>query len=118
MEFSPCPASPNCASTEATDPRHAVAPFYLARFDAWPEIRTLILGQPRTRLVEQGENWLRAECCSALFGFVDDLAVELRVAASTLAIRSAARTGHYDFGVNRRRIEALRTVLHARGIVR
>lgn len=118
MEFAPCPATPNCASTEATDPRHAVAPFYLARFDAWPEIRTLILGQPRTRLVEQGENWLRAECRSVVFGFVDDLAVELRFDQRTLALRSASRLGRYDFGVNRRRLEALRTALRARGIVR
>ena len=111
MELPPCPASPNCVSTEATDPRHAVAPFFLLRDDAWPEIRTAVLALPRTKLVEQGENFLRAECRSALAGFVDDLTVELRVAQRTLALRSAARTGYYDFGVNRRRIEKLRRYL-------
>ncbi len=118
MDFPPCPASPNCVSTEATDSRHAVAPLFLARDDAWPEIRALVLELPRTKVVDQGENFLHAECRSALAGFVDDLTVELRVAPRTLAVRSAARTGYYDFGVNRRRIEKLRAALQARGIVR
>lgn len=118
MDFPPCPASPNCVSTDATDPRHAVATLFLVRDDAWPEIRTLVLGLPRTTLVEQGENFLRAECRSALAGFIDDLTVELRVAQRTLALRSGARTGCYDFGVNRRRIEKLRAALQSSGIVR
>ncbi len=118
MEFPPCPASPNCVSTEATDPRHAVAPLFLAREDAWPEIRSVVLELPRTKLVEQGENFLRVECRSALAGFVDDLTVELRIAQRTLAVRSASRVGYYDFGVNRRRVESLRATLRGRGIVR
>lgn len=118
MEFPPCPASPNCASTEATDKRHAVAPLFLARDDAWPEIRSVVLELPRTTVVEQGDNFLRVECRSALAGFVDDLTVELRVAQRTLALRSASRVGYYDFGVNRRRLETLRAALRARGIVR
>ena len=118
MDFPPCPTSPNCVSTEAADSRHAVAPLFLVRDDAWPEIRTLVLGLPRTTLAEEGENFLHAECRSALAKFVDDLTVELRVAQGTLALRSASRTGYYDFGVNRRRIETLRAALQARGIVR
>lgn len=118
MEFPPCPSSPNCASTEATASRYAVAPLALARTDAWPEIRATVLALPRTTVVEEGEHFLRVECRSALAGFVDDLLVELRLPRGTLAIRSAARTGYYDFGVNRRRIEKLRGALQARGIVR
>ena len=118
MELPPCPASPNCVSTEASDARHAVAPFVLLRDDAWPEIRAAVLALSRTKVVEQSENSLRAECRSALVGFIDDLTVELRIAQHTLALRSAARTGYYDFGVNRRRIEQLRDALRARGIVR
>lgn len=49
--------------------------------------------------------------------FKDDLAlrVEPRGTASTLHIRSASRTGRYDFGVNRRRIERFMDTL--RGVI-
>ncbi len=118
MEFPRCASSPNCVSTEATDARHAVAPLQLAREDAWPEIRTTVLALPRTTLAAEGANFLRAECRSALFGFVDDLTVELCRGSRTLAVHSAARRGYYDFGVNRRRVEELRRTLHVRGIIR
>ena len=118
MRFATCPTSPNCVSTEATDRRHGLAPYFLARKDAWPEIRAAVLALPRVRLVDDREGSLRAECRSALAGFIDDLAVQVHENGEELAVRSAARLGYYDFGVNRRRAEALRKILRARGIIR
>ena len=48
---------------------------------------------PRTKVVEQGENFLRAECRSAFAGFIDDLTVELRTRAThaRVALRRAHR---------------------------
>ena len=51
-------------------------------------------------------------------GFVDDLELHLRPAGDIIAIRSASRVGLSDLGVNRRRVEDLRTVLISRGIIR
>ncbi len=118
--MSPCPASPNCVSTEALDKCHAVEPFRLTRAGAavWPEIRAAVLSLSRTRLTEERENYLRAECRSLVFRFVGDLEVELRAQEDVAAVRSAARTGYYDFGVNRRRVEKLRQLLRSRGIIR
>ncbi len=65
----------------------------------------------------EGEDNLKAECRSALFGFVDDLELQFRAPENILALRSAARLGHYDFGVNRVRVEELRRFLKARGIL-
>ncbi len=118
--LAPCPASPNCVSTEATDARHHIAPFQLASGDAeaWGKLRTAVLSLPRTRLQEERENYLRLECRSAVFGFVDDLELERRPAEQALAIRSASRLGRYDFGVNRRRTDRLRRLLRDRGLLR
>lgn len=117
--FAPCPDSPNCVSSDARDSRHAIAPF-VAKGSAekiWPQIRAAILEQPRTRLVAEESNYLHAECRSAVLKFADDLELQLRPEKNLLAVRSASRSGYYDFGVNRRRVEKLRTLLQKRGLI-
>lgn len=114
-----CPGTPNCVCSDAADPSHAVAPFHLAvpAADAWRAAAAAIGRMVRCRIVEDTGGYLRAECRSALFGFVDDLELELRPEAAVLAVRSGSRTGRYDFGVNRRRVERLRALLRGAGIL-
>ncbi len=116
--FAPCPAAPNCVSSDARDPRHAIAPFIpkSPAEETWPEIRAAILALPRTRLVVDDESYLHAECRS-LLGFTDDLEIQRRPGENAIAVRSAARSGYYDFGVNRRRVETLRGLLQKRGLI-
>jgi uncharacterized protein (DUF1499 family) len=118
--FAACPASPNCVSSDARDSRHAIAPFLLKAppTNLWPEVRAAVLTLPRTRVVAEDDHDLHAECRSSVFGFVDDLEVQLRPGERLLAVRSASRSGYYDFGVNRRRVESLRGALQQRGLIR
>ena len=118
--FAPCPPSPNCVSSDAIDSRHAIAAFALAPGAAqrWPEIRTALLSLPRLSLTSEGPRYLRAQGRSAVLGFIDDLELQLRPREGIVAVRSASRSGYYDFGVNRRRVEQLRRLLQARGLVR
>ncbi len=118
--LAPCPASPNCVSSDARDARHAIAPLALAAppQEAWRAARDAVAALPRTRIVEETADSLHAECRSALFGFVDDLELELRAAEGAIAVRSASRLGYSDLGVNRRRVESLRAALRERGVVR
>ena len=51
------------------------------------------------------------------FGFVDDINVILDTDTNLIHIRSASRTGHSDFGVNRKRIEALRLQLQKAHVI-
>jgi uncharacterized protein (DUF1499 family) len=46
-------------------------------------------------------------------GFLTTSSCGFRLNDNTIAVRSAARTGYYDFGVNRRRVEKLRKQLRA-----
>lgn len=117
-KFTACPASPNCVSSDASDETHKVLPFqlYVATADVWKIAKQVVLKLPRTQIITETSNYLHAECTSAIFGFVDDLELHLRPADSIIAIRSASRLGHSDFGVNRKRIEALRSTLIKRGI--
>lgn len=111
--LAPCPASPNCVSSDADDPRHAVAPLPAPgpAEQAWAAARDAVLALPRTTLVREEPGYLHAECRSALFGFVDDLELHLRPEQGLIAVRSASRLGYSDMGVNRRRVEALRAKL-------
>lgn len=118
--FAPCPDSPNCVSSDATDASHRAEPFeiILPADTAWRLAREAVSSLPRTKITQATDNYLHAECTSAVFRFVDDLELELRTEKGVIAVRSASRTGYSDFGVNRRRVENLREVLRSRGVVK
>jgi uncharacterized protein (DUF1499 family) len=115
-----CPLSPNCVSSDDADISHRIPAFQLARpaDGAWRKVRSTIAGQPRTKIITQSHDYLHAECSSWFFGFVDDLELHLRATQDIIAVRSAARLGHSDFGVNRKRIENLRIELIKQGVIR
>ncbi|HCF05083.1 MAG TPA: DUF1499 domain-containing protein [Desulfomicrobiaceae bacterium] len=117
-KLAPCPASPNCVSSDAQDHEHRITPLYTIGppEDAWMAARNWVANLPRTRIVTERADYLHAECRSALFGFVDDLELNLRPSERIIAVRSAARLGYSDFGVNRRRVEALRAALIRQGV--
>lgn len=118
--LAPCPSTPNCVSSDATDEGHAIDALALAAEPgvAWTAARDAVAALPRTTVVTQSEGYLHAECASALFGFVDDLELQLRPDDGIIAVRSASRLGRSDLGVNRKRVEGLRETLRAEGIVR
>ncbi len=118
--FSDCPASPNCVSSDAQDELHTIAPFKLnvPADQAWAEIKAAVMQLSRTHLVSEEYGYLHAESRSLIFRFVDDLQLQLREQEGIIAVYSASRVGHSDFGVNRQRIEELRQHLIQRGIIK
>jgi uncharacterized protein (DUF1499 family) len=74
----------------------------------------LVRALPGVEIVTQTDGYLHAECSSRLLGFVDDLECLLDRTADVIHVRSAARLGRRDFGVNHARIETLRARLSAR----
>lgn len=114
-----CPPSPNCVCSDHHDSEHHVPPFALLApaEQAWEAVRQAVMQLPRTRIVAEGRGYLHAECRSAVFRFVDDLQLQLREQEGIIAVRSASRLGHSDFGVNRKRVETLRAALAARNAI-
>lgn len=119
-KFAPCRPTPNCVSSDATDSAHAIPAFQLVvpPVEAWRALRAVVESLPRVQIVTVSEDYLHAECSSAFFGFVDDLELHLRASQNMIAVRSAARLGHSDFGVNRKRVESLRGLLRQQGVIR
>lgn len=116
----PCPKSPNCVSSEAADADHRIAPLALEMpaEKAWPIVREVVGGWPRTRILVEEADYLHAECVTALVRFVDDLELLLNAERSEIAVRSASRVGWWDLGTNHRRVAALAGELRRRGAVR
>lgn len=50
--------------------------------------------------------------------FVDDLELHLRPEQNLIAVRSAARLGSSDLGVNRKRVEKLRSLLRREAVIK
>jgi uncharacterized protein (DUF1499 family) len=114
-----CPSSPNCVSSTATDSGHAIEPFSLAvtAEEAWPALRKSVVALQRTALVADGPDYIHAECSSSLLGFVDDLELALSSDGSAILVRSASRLGYSDMGVNRQRVDELRSALQEAGVI-
>ncbi len=115
----PCPTSPNCVSSLATDKTHFIAPFKIIGTinTASLALKNALLSQSRTVITQETENTLHAEATSLVFRFVDDVDVLLDSETRLFHIRSASRVGYGDFGVNRKRVEALRSQLQAAGVI-
>ena len=119
--LAPCPASPNCVSSDAAtdDATHYVAPLVLRTGpeQGWQAAQAAVTKLPRTEIITESPGYLHAESTSALMGFVDDLELELRPNDGVIAVRSASRLGYGDMGVNRSRVEKLRGMLIEQGVV-
>ncbi len=106
----PCPDRPNCVSTQATDSGHAIAPLAMHNDPsaAMSDLADAIRAMPGATVVTAGPDYLHAEFASTVFGFVDDVEFVPDAQANVIHVRSAARLGVSDFGVNRRRVDMIR----------
>jgi uncharacterized protein (DUF1499 family) len=113
--LAPCPASPNCVSSQAGDADHRIAPIaYMGNAaEAMARLARVITAQPGATIVAQHDGYLYATFQTPLMGFVDDVEFVADPARNVIQLRSASRLGHRDFGVNRKRIEMLRSAFEA-----
>ncbi len=114
-QLAPCPSSPNCVSTQATNPRHAIEPLrFTGSADAARDRLVQVLkAQPRAKIITQTDNYIHAEFTSRLFRFVDDVEFFIDEEKSVIHFRSASRVGYSDLGANRQRMEGIRQAFDA-----
>ncbi len=112
--LSPCAPRPNCVSSLPQEaPARRVEPIAYAvpLEEALAAVRNALASLPRVRIVTVRPDYLHAEFASRLFRFVDDVEFHFDDLHKRIHVRSASRLGYWDFGVNRRRVEALRARL-------
>ncbi len=108
--FTPCPSSPNCVSTFATDEQHRIEPLTFS--GSLPEAKVrmynVVTDMPRVTVITNAPNYIHAEFRSALWRFVDDVEFYFDEENSLIQMKSASRLGYGDGGVNRARMEEIR----------
>jgi uncharacterized protein (DUF1499 family) len=108
--LAPCPSSPNCVSSTASDAKHRVEALSFSGppSAALERLRAAIAAMPRAQIVRSTPTSLHAEFTSRLLRFVDDVDCVVDERAGVIHIRSASRVGYSDLGVNRKRVEEIR----------
>ncbi len=116
-QLAPCPSTPNCVVSQQADGEHAIAPIrYQRDRDTAREILLKILTRvPRTEVVTQTDDYILIKSASKLLGFVDDAEFYFPPDQKVIHLRSAARLGESDLGVNRRRLEQIRLAMQELG---
>ena len=110
-----CPSSPNCVCSfeEKSDDKHFIEPFSFSSSEkeVITKLKEILKDMARTKIVEETENYIAAECTSLIFRFTDDLEFYIDAENKLIHFRSASRVGHSDLGVNRKRIDAIKEKL-------
>ncbi|MCH8263811.1 MAG: DUF1499 domain-containing protein [Proteobacteria bacterium] len=102
--LTPCPESPNCVSSFASDEKHSIDPISASL----EQIEGALLQLPAANIVSASADYLYAEFTSRIMGFVDDVEFLHDRASGLTHVRSASRLGYSDLGANRKHIESIR----------
>lgn len=102
----PDPKPNNVCSEVGAQPERSVAPLK-AKFS---DVADAIEATGGT-ITARSDDYISATYMSKIFKFVDD--VEIRRDGDIVQIRSASRVGYSDRGVNRKRVEMIRTQLQS-----
>ena len=107
---------PNWVSSQASadDSKHFIEPLRASGpiEEAWKTLERALRAMPGATVVTSSPGYLHVEFASRVMGFVDDVEFALDGAAGVIHVRSGARLGIDDLGVNRKRIEQIRSALH------
>lgn len=116
-KLAPCPNSPNCVSTQSQDPRHQIdpIPYTTSPAEAKATLLQIIRSMERTRIIKDDPTYIHAEFRTKGIGYVDDVELYLDQEARVIHFRSSARLPYWDWGVNRKRMEDIRTAFEAAG---
>jgi uncharacterized protein (DUF1499 family) len=106
----PCAGTPNGVCSECDNPIVRIDPFSFAGSaeQAWAALQPII--KDNGGVVRKAEKeYLWATFLIPVFGFVDDVEFRLSLQEGVIHVRSSSRLGFSDLGVNRGRVEQLRT---------
>jgi uncharacterized protein (DUF1499 family) len=103
-----CPNKPNCINTEyANNISQYLPPLAISnlKLDRALLLSKEVIIEMGGEIIKEEKNYLAAKFTSKFFSFVDDFEIRCCDRLNQLHIRSAARIGYSDFGVNKRRVE-------------
>jgi len=114
-QLKPCPNTPNCVCSEDSLSAAYITPLLFddAPERAWQRAKQAVVSLGGTIQVQQ-ETYLWASFTTKWLGFVDDVELRMDADSHLIHVRSASRVGRSDFGVNRERVEMLRSFFNSK----
>ena len=107
----PCPGTPNCVSSQEKNSQHRIQPltFEGSLEVAKERLHQVINSMRGTRILTEDVLYWHVEFTTQLLRFIDDVEFYFDVSQSLIHVRSASRQGYWDLGVNRKRVETIRS---------
>ena len=107
----PCPRSPNCVLSQASDAKHKIKPiYYSTSVEAAKErLNQVILSNSDARIITQNEVYWHVKFTTRWLRFIDDVEFYFPETEPLIHLRSASRSGYWDLGANRKRVEEIRS---------
>ena len=75
--------------------------------ESFKELIDILKNTPRIKIINIKEDYLHALATSRVMKFIDDIEIKKSKKGNILKVKSKSRTGFYDLGVNKRRINTL-----------
>ena len=109
--LSPCPGTPNCVSSQENNLQHRIQPItFEGSLELTKEKLHRVINSMRgTRILTQDVIYWHVEFTTQLLRYIDDVEFYFDGTQSLIHLRSASRQGYWDLGVNRRRVETIRS---------
>ena len=109
--LSPCPRTPNCVSSQEKNSQHRIQPIiFEGSLELAKERLYRVINFMRgTKIITQEDVYWHVEFTTQLLRFIDDVEFFFDESQSLIHVRSASRQGYWDLGVNRRRVETIRS---------
>ena len=109
--LSPCPVTPNCVSSQEKTSQHLIQPItFEGSLELAKERLFQVINSMRgTRIIKQDVVYWHVEFTTQLLRFIDDVEFFFDGSQSLIHVRSASRQGYWDLGVNRKRVETIRS---------
>ena len=109
--LSPCHGTPNCVSSQEKNSQHRIQPIiFEGSLELAQERLYRVINTMRgTRIITLDVLYWHVEFTTQLLRFIDDVEFYFDESQSLIHVRSASRQGYWDLGVNRRRVETIRS---------
>ena len=75
--------------------------------ESFKELIDIMKNTPRIKIINIKEDYVHALATSRVMKFIDDIEIKKSEKGNILKVKSKSRTGFYDLGVNKRRINTL-----------
>jgi len=113
QQLSPCPGTPNCVSSQENNFQHRIQPItFEGSLELVKDKLYRVINSMRgTSIITQDVVYWHVEFTTQLLRFIDDVEFFFDGSQSRIHVRSASRQGYWDLGVNRRRVETIRSRL-------